>query len=103
MVLLCYDHHENVKQIEINSDSGSESDDNRECEEDDSETESFRADPHKETVQKGQATASGDVLKWTQKLSNLQILVSGDKSRWYIVLFAVIFVGIGVISAWFYL
>lgn len=23
MVLLCYDHHENVKQIELNSDSGS--------------------------------------------------------------------------------
>ena len=97
MVLLCYDHHENVKQIEINNDSGSEdseSDENL----DDIENENLPAD-HKDTVQKGQPMAMDSVVRWTQKLSSQRIFEVVAARRWYIIC-AVLVVGIGVIIAW---
>ena len=57
MTLLCYDHHENVKQIEIESDSDSSS-------EDESDLESDVEDDHDVIVQNADS-AKSDVVKWT--------------------------------------
>ena len=93
MVLLCYDHHENVKQIEINSDSDSSEN------ESDIESANIRED-HKETVQREQPTMANNdgVVRWTQKLSTLRQIFELVKNRWFIC--AVVVVGIGVLIAW---
>ena len=57
MTLLCYDHHENVKQIEIESDSDSSS-------EGESDLESDVEDDHELIVQNGDSVKS-DAVKWT--------------------------------------
>ena len=104
MVLLCYDHHENVKQIEIDDDSGSEdSDSESRANSDDIESESLPAG-HKVVVQKGQPMGVGSVLRWTQELSSQRIFELLSERRWHVVLFAVLVVGIGVfIAYWLYL
>ena len=92
MVLLCYDHHENVKQIEINSDSDSSEN------ESDIESENIQED-HKETVQREQPTmANSGVVRWTQKLSTPRQIFELVKNRLFIC--AALVVGIGVLIAW---
>ena len=98
MVLLCcYDHHENVKQIEINDDSGS---DDSEANEDpeNQDDENLPAD-HKDTVQKGQPMAMDSVVRWAQKLSSQHIFELVATKWWYIIC-AVLVIGIGVVIAW---
>lgn len=100
MVLLCYDHHENVRQIEINNDSGSDDS------EDDGNLESKGGiktenlpEGHKDTVQKGQPMALDSVVRWTQRLSSQHIYELVARRQWYIIC-TVLVVGIGVVIAW---
>ena len=104
MVLLCYDHHENVKQIEINNDSGSEDSEIESGENlDDIKNENIPAG-HKVVAQKGQPMGVGSVLRWTQELSSQRIFKLLAERRWYAVICTVLVVGIGVIIAyWLYL
>ena len=104
MVLLCYDHHENVKQIEINDDSGSEdSDSESRANSDDIESESLPKG-HKVVAQKGLPMGVGSVLRWTQELSSQRIFELLSGRRWHVVLCAVLVVGVGVfIAYWLYL
>jgi hypothetical protein len=104
MVLLCYDHHENVKQIEINSDSGSEDSDSESDENlNHTENENLPED-HKVIVQKGWPMAISSVLRWTQNLSSQRIFgLFAERRRYMYILCAVLVVGIGVFISWLYL
>ena len=62
MVLLCYDHHENVKQIELNSDSGSSLEN-----ESDNETRKVE-ESHKRVFDQNiddKSVATSDAVRWT--------------------------------------
>lgn len=62
MVLLCYDHHENVKQIEVNRDSGNSSEN-----ESDNETEEVKEGHRRDLAQNGgdDRTVADGALGWT--------------------------------------
>ena len=112
MVLLCYDHHENIKQIEINSDSGSEDEDSlsddkkleKENKGDIVETENLSSDGQKVTKvqQKGWPMAMDSVLRWARRLSSQHIfeLLGVERRRCYIIVCAVLVVVIGVVIAY---
>ena len=112
MVLLCYDHHENVKQIEINSDSGSEDEDslsdNKKLEKENKgdivEAENLSSDGQKVTKvqQKGWPMAMDSVLRWARRLSSRHVfeLLAVERRRCCVIVCAVLVVVIGVVIAY---
>ena len=94
MVLLCYDHHENVRQIQIDSDSDIGSDS-----EDDSDDDVFEdvEDDHKDIVQQGRSL-TGSVRRWGHQLS-IDHLFEFVSNPWFIC--ALLIFGIALIFTWF--